>query len=186
MPGPLLPDGYDVAASFLTRCRGSHHLRPRRCADVFGLWLRHRPPEHLTCFFSLTLWRCFSRAVAAGVSRSFPHHVHVLTLSSLCSPQVSSAFSSHDDDVVLGVFYSHTSVSARLDSPVTPDVQWQPQLVLGFPVLRRRRRRQRTVESTRSGSQHKHRLPVSCRGLRTGRYSRASSCSLLPSSPPSA
>ena len=31
MGGPVPSNGYDVAASFLTRCRGSRNLRPRRC-----------------------------------------------------------------------------------------------------------------------------------------------------------
>ena len=31
--------------SFLTRCRGSRLLRPRRCGD-FGLVSRHKPAEH--------------------------------------------------------------------------------------------------------------------------------------------
>ena len=35
MTDPVLPDGCDVAASFLTRCRGSRIFRPCRCGD-FG------------------------------------------------------------------------------------------------------------------------------------------------------
>ena len=34
-----------VAASFLTRCRGSRILRPCRCGD-FGFVSRHKPAEH--------------------------------------------------------------------------------------------------------------------------------------------
>ena len=45
MAGPARSDGCGVAASFLTRCRGSRNLRPRRCGD-FGLVSRHEPAEH--------------------------------------------------------------------------------------------------------------------------------------------
>ena len=41
-----------VAASFLTRCRGSRLLRPRRCGD-FGLVSRHKPAEHRFLIFPL-------------------------------------------------------------------------------------------------------------------------------------
>ena len=70
MAGPELPDGYGVAASFLTRCRGSRIVRPRRCGD-FGLVSRHKPAEHhFPMFLQLqTLRRHVSRPVAAGVPR---------------------------------------------------------------------------------------------------------------------
>ena len=42
---PVLPDGCDVAASFLTRCRGSPNFRQCRCGD-FGMVSRHKPAEH--------------------------------------------------------------------------------------------------------------------------------------------
>ena len=41
-----------VAASFLTRCRGSRLLRPRRCGD-FGLVSRHEPAEQRFLMFPL-------------------------------------------------------------------------------------------------------------------------------------
>ena len=52
-----------VAASFLTRCRGSRLLRPRRCGD-FGLVSRHKPAEHRFLMFPLfpTLRRRVSHA----------------------------------------------------------------------------------------------------------------------------
>ena len=40
------------SASFLTRCRGSRLLRPRRCGD-FGLVSRHKPAEHRFLMFPL-------------------------------------------------------------------------------------------------------------------------------------
>ena len=43
--GPVLPDGCDVAASFLTRCRGSRISRPCRCGDS-GFISHHKPAEH--------------------------------------------------------------------------------------------------------------------------------------------
>ena len=42
---PVLPDGCDVVASFLTRCRDSRILLPCRCGD-FGFVSRHKPAEH--------------------------------------------------------------------------------------------------------------------------------------------
>ena len=42
--GPVLPDGCDVSASFLTRCRGSRILLNCRCGD-FGFVSRHKPAE---------------------------------------------------------------------------------------------------------------------------------------------
>ena len=43
--GTLVCSTRDVAASFLTRCRGSRLLRPRRCGD-FGFVSRLKPAEH--------------------------------------------------------------------------------------------------------------------------------------------
>ena len=52
-----------VAASFLTRCRGSRLPRPCRCGD-FGLVSRHKPAEHRFLMFPLfpTLRRRVSHA----------------------------------------------------------------------------------------------------------------------------
>ena len=65
--GSFHPDGYDIVASFLTRCRSSRHFRHgdvSTCCRGTGQLniLAHR------CFFSLTLRRRLPRAVAAGVS----------------------------------------------------------------------------------------------------------------------
>ena len=63
MAGPVLPDGCDVAASFLSRCRGSRNFRLCRCGD-FGLVSRHKPAEHRFLIFPLlpTLRRRVSHA----------------------------------------------------------------------------------------------------------------------------
>ena len=63
-----------VAASFLTRCRGSRVVRPCRCGD-FGFVSRHKPAEHhVPMFLQLqTMRRHVSRPVAAGVSLSAVH-----------------------------------------------------------------------------------------------------------------
>ena len=45
MADPVLPDGCGVAASFLTRRRGSRNFRQCRCGD-FGFVSRHKPAEH--------------------------------------------------------------------------------------------------------------------------------------------
>ena len=68
MAGPVLPDGCGVAASFLTRCRGSRNFRQCRCGD-FGFVSRHMPAEHRIPMFPLlpTLRRRATRAVAAAV-----------------------------------------------------------------------------------------------------------------------
>ena len=55
---------FDVAESFLTRCRGSRNLRPCRCGD-FGFVSRHKPAEQFPLF--PTLRRHVSRPVAAAV-----------------------------------------------------------------------------------------------------------------------
>ena len=52
MAAPALPDGCDVAASFLTRCRGSQYFGQCRCGD-FGLVSRHKPAEHRFLMFPL-------------------------------------------------------------------------------------------------------------------------------------
>ena len=69
MAVPVHPDGFDVAASFLTRCRGSRDFRPCRCGD-FGLVSRHRPAEHLFQMLPQLpmLRRRVVRVVAASVS----------------------------------------------------------------------------------------------------------------------
>ena len=36
MAGPVLPDGCDVAASFLTHCRGSRYFSQSRCGDALA------------------------------------------------------------------------------------------------------------------------------------------------------
>ena len=72
MAGSVLPDGCDVAASFLTRCRGSQYFHQCRCGD-FGLVSWHKPAEHRIPDVSAapTLRRHVSRPVAAGVSLIF-------------------------------------------------------------------------------------------------------------------
>ena len=69
MAGPEPPDGRDVAASFLTRCRGSRNFRQCRCGD-FGFVSRHKPAEHRFPILPRlpTLRRRASRPVAATVS----------------------------------------------------------------------------------------------------------------------
>ena len=56
MADPVLPDGCGVAASFLTRCRGSRNSRQCRCG-VFGLVSRHKQAEHRFPIFPLLLKR---------------------------------------------------------------------------------------------------------------------------------
>ena len=72
MASPVLPDGCDVAASFLTRCRGSRNLRQCRCGD-FGLVSRHKPAEHRIPDVSATPDAEASHITRRGVSaRSTP------------------------------------------------------------------------------------------------------------------
>ena len=70
MADPILPDGYEVAASLPTRCRGSLKFRPCRCGD-FGLMSRYRPAGHpflmlrtSSCIFPCC---CGSKVYAPGM-----------------------------------------------------------------------------------------------------------------------
>ena len=71
MVGPVLSDGYDVAASLPTRCRDTRNFRPCRCGDL-GFVSRHKPAERrfLMSPQLLTKRRRASRAVAAAASCS--------------------------------------------------------------------------------------------------------------------
>ena len=64
LTGPV-SDGCDVAASLLTRCRGSRLLPPSRCGD-FGFVSRHKPAKHRAPSLA------FFPAVATGTSRAYP------------------------------------------------------------------------------------------------------------------
>ena len=72
--GTSVPSARGVAASFLTRCRGSRLLRPRRCGD-FGLVSRHKPAEHRFLMFPLlpTLKRRVSDAEERLRNQRFFH-----------------------------------------------------------------------------------------------------------------
>ena len=91
--GLVLPDGCDVAASFLTRCRGSRISLPCRCSD-FGFVSRAQ-----ASFLQLqTLRRHVSRPVAAGVSFSLKDVAAPQYVSSRGADNLSSHVSSFGSD----------------------------------------------------------------------------------------
>ena len=95
-----------VAASFLTRCRGSRISRLCRCGD-FGFVSRHKPAEHRIPDVSAvpTLRRLLSRPVAVGVSFSLKDVAASQYVCSRGADNVSSHFA-----LGTGVRYTMTVV----------------------------------------------------------------------------